>query len=629
MAQPAVDFWRGESISFPDARVLLDNDPALPSSLARALKQKGRRPTAIDLFSGAGGLSLGLEQAGFFVLMGADNDSAACETHANASDGVTVRTNLSKPARLLSAVDAAGINHVDLVAGGPPCQPFSRAGRSKISALERESGPRFDSRPRLWLSFMRFVRQLRPDVVLMENVPDLVCWEGGATIRAISSTLESEGYEVHARVLECWRFGVPQHRQRLFVVGTQVPGAFRFPDPDDTRITLADAIGDLPVVKPAQREYWLPLAEKPSTKFQRSMRVPWARKISDHITRDVRADDREAFKLLRNGVRYAELPRRLRRYRKDIFDDKYHVLTWNGLSRSITAHIAKDGYWYIHPRGDRMLSIREAARLQTFPDRFQFAGYPSDRLRQIGNAVPPEIARRLAERIAQSMDPSITAGNGLPFRATEFRRRLVAWHRRRSREYPWRLTTDPWLVLASEVLLRRTRADAVAAVWADFRKGFRRPRDVVNRPRELRRLLRPLGLRWRVENLIAIARHIVREGDGRVPRTREGLLELPGVGDYVADAVRAFAFGERAVLVDSNTARVASRVFGLPEKWSSLRNLDLRASVARLAGVRAPDPHVNLALLDLGGTVCLPRTPRCNECPVRALCRYALDRSGD
>lgn len=627
MARPAVDFWRGERISFTDTRVLTDTDLDLPNSLTSALKKRAGRPTAIDLFSGAGGLSFGLEQAGFFVLMGADSDPTACETHARAMDGVTVRTNLSRPARLLNALDASGINHVDLVAGGPPCQPFSRAGRSKINALEREGGPRSDMRPHLWLAFMRFVRQLRPDVVLMENVPDLVCWEGGATIRAICGTLESEGYEVHARVLECWRFGVPQHRQRLFVVGSRTGGTFRFPEPDDALITLEDAIGDLPVVRSAQRQYWLPLNGRASTVFQRSMRVPWARKVSDHITRDVRADDREAFKLLRSGVRYAELPRHLRRYRKDIFDDKYHVLTWDGLSRSITAHIAKDGYWYIHPRGDRMLSIREAARLQTFPDRFQFAGFPSDRLRQIGNAVPPEVARRLAERILQSMNQPITAEDGLPFRASEFRRRLVAWHRRRSREYPWRGASDPWLILASEILLRRTRADAVAAVWDDFKKRFRKPRDVVERPRELRRLLRPLGLRWRVENLIAIARHITRKCGGRVPTTREELLELPGVGDYVADAVRAFAFGERAVLVDSNTARVASRVFGLPEKWSSLRNLDLRASVARLAGVRAPEPQVNLALLDLGGTICLPRTPRCDECPVRTLCRYALDRS--
>lgn len=124
-----------------------------------------------------------------------------------------------------------------------------------------------------------------------------------------------------------------------------------------------------------------------------------------------------------------------------------------------------------------------------------------------------------------------------------------------------------------------------------------------------------------------MARDIVRKREGKVPTNREELLKLPGVGDYVADAVRAFAFDQPAVLVDSNTARIASRVFGLQERWSSLRNLNLRAAVARLTGVRPPSANVTLALLDLGGTVCVAGRPRCEKCPVRALCRYAADRS--
>ena len=102
--------------------------------------------------------------------------------------------------------------------------------------------------------------------------------------------------------------------------------------------------------------------------------------IHDHITRDVRPDDAEAFRLLGEGQTYADLPERLQRYRSDIFTDKYKRLSWDELSRSITAHIAKDGYWYIHPEQHRTLSVREAARIQTFPDRFRFAGQPTLRL---------------------------------------------------------------------------------------------------------------------------------------------------------------------------------------------------------------------------------------------------------
>src|SRR5213078_103641 len=107
----------------------------------------------------------------------------------------------------------------------------------------------------------------------------------------------------------------------------------------------------------------------------------------------------EAFALLRPGQTYEDLPHRLRRYRADIFSDKYKRLEWNELSRSITAHLAKDGYWYIHPDQDRTLSVREAARIQTFPDWFRFAGEPSLRYRQIGNAVPPLLAERIADAL--------------------------------------------------------------------------------------------------------------------------------------------------------------------------------------------------------------------------------------
>jgi DNA (cytosine-5)-methyltransferase 1 len=618
VAQPVVDFWRGERVSFARARPLSDDDPALVAALRRSASRAGDRPTAIDLFCGAGGLSLGLELAGFKVLMGADNDAASCETHARAFKGATVQADLSRPLPLLLALRSAGVRHVDLVAGGPPCQPFSRAGRSKIRSLEREGGRPPDMRPHLWLAFLRFVSALSPDLVLIENVADMVLWDGGQTIRQVCGSLEHRGYEVRAEVLDCWRYGVPQHRKRLFVLASRTP--VRWPRPDDSYPTLRDAIGDLPRVGPAHRSYWIERNGGPDTAIQRRLRGRSAR-VSDHITRDVRPDDRRAFRLMRRGKRYQDLPEELRRYRSDIFDDKYHVLDWDELSRSITAHIAKDGYWYIHPEGERMLSIREAARLQTFPDRFRFAGYPSDRLRQIGNAVPVEIARRLGRSMVAAMQGAAT--DDLPFRGAEFRRRLLAWHRRQSRDYPWRRSMDPWLVLSAEMLLRRTRADAVAKVWPDYWRRFPSPRHVVRKPDTFRQTLRPLGLRWRVENLIELAKVLVEEWGGTVPLAREDLVALPGVGDYVADAVRAFAAGERAVLVDANTARIAARVFGLPEEWTSLRNLNLRASVARLGGVRRPSPEVNLALLDLGGTVCVSSGPRCGDCPVRELCLYA------
>ena len=126
--------------------------------------------------------------------------------------------------------------------------------------------------------------------------------------------------------------------------------------------------------------------------------------IRDHVTRAVRPDDAEIFALMEPGDTYLDVPEHLRRYRSDIFNDKYLRLSFDDLSRTITAHIAKDGYWYIHPREDRTLSIREAARIQTFPDRFRFAGHPSTRYHQIGNAVPPLLASAIATSLRSALD---------------------------------------------------------------------------------------------------------------------------------------------------------------------------------------------------------------------------------
>ena len=122
----------------------------------------------------------------------------------------------------------------------------------------------------------------------------------------------------------------------------------------------------------------------------------------DHITRPVREDDERAFQLMDSTTRYSDLPDDMKRYRDDIFDDKYKRLGENELSRTITAHIAKDGYWYIHPRQNRTLTVREAARLQTFPDRFRFAGPPSAAFRQIGNAVPPAVGEHIGRAIRKA-----------------------------------------------------------------------------------------------------------------------------------------------------------------------------------------------------------------------------------
>src|SRR5262249_38816880 len=159
------------------------------------------------------------------------------------------------------------------------------------------------------------------------------------------------------------RHGVPQHRQRLILVAVREGASFAWPK-HQRPFTLADAIRDLPRLRGGIGQTEMPY-DGPKSVFQIRARrdMPNQAIVWDHVTRPVRDDDRRAFRLMKPGTRYTELPKRLRRYRDDIFDDKYNRLGWKGVSRSITAHIAKDGYWYIHPSEARTLTVREAARI--------------------------------------------------------------------------------------------------------------------------------------------------------------------------------------------------------------------------------------------------------------------------
>ena len=594
-----------------------------PTNLAdvRRWVSRAPSPTAIDLFCGAGGLSLGLRDAGFSVLVGADCDECSIETHAANIAGLTYHGDLSDPAELLEHIDAWGIRRVDLVAGGPPCQPFSRAGSSKIRSLVR-AGARgeHDPRAQLWRSFVAVVEHVRPKAVVIENVPDLPAWDDGAVLIGFYESLRELGYEVDARILDAFQFGVPQHRARLFIVGLRSRRSMHWPEPSGLSPTLRDAIGDLPPVPPAQRQERIRYFGAPDTPLQQELRGrlegEHARWIHDHITRDVRPDDAEAFRLLGEGQTYEDLPEHLRRYRSDIFTDKYKRLAWDQVSRSITAHIAKDGYWYIHPEQHRTLSIREAARVQTFPDSFRFAGEPSHRLRQIGNAVPPLLAARLGGCLRESL-------MSRPRRATAtaepFRRDLLRWHATTARRFPWREAgLDSWLVLMAEMCLHRTRADQVVPVFESLRRLAPTPEAMVNRREESLDAMRSLGLRWRAKGIIATAETLVRDHSGVVPDDELMLRSLPGVGDYVAQAVLCFGFGRRAVLVDTNTHRITARLNGreVTRRWQ------IRLDLYRLAGARGPDAEFNYALLDLGALVCRAGEPRCGECPVRRHCSH-------
>lgn len=614
-------------------RIRLDPHPRSPgqsnSDDVRDWLGKQTNPWAIDLFCGAGGLSLGLEDAGFSVVVAADSDLAALETHAANIEGLVWGGDLSDPSDFLDDLHQWGIDQVDLVAGGPPCQPFSKAGMAKIGDLVRD-GTReaLDRRADLWRTFFAVIDRLEPRAVLFENVPGLAQAQDGVVLTALVDELKRRNYSVRVEILDAWKFRVPQHRSRLFVVAFAEDVDFKWPMPIGRKPRLRQAIGDLPCVPGGTREETQAYCGPPRSTLAKILRKGLSRKesklIHDHITRPVRPDDAEIFRLMKPGGTYLDVPIELRRYRSDIFEDKYFRLSQEDVSRSITAHIAKDGYWYIHPSQDRTLSIREAARIQTFPDRFRFAGHQTNRFRQIGNAVPPLLGSAIASSIRQALETRGIQTRELSEdgRDTEIksplRSELLRWFRKNDRAFPWRYSNlNAWQVLLMEMCLHRTKADQVARVAPDFLELGSTPEAFLSNARRLAPKIATLGLRWRAGNLVKAANFVKDRLRAVVPDTWQELRAIPGVGDYIASAVLCFGHGHPTVLMDTNTTRIARRVLGESSDYPPWR---LRLALLDLAGCKGPDQVWNYALLDLGALLCTSRAPKCNECPIQAHC---------
>ncbi len=373
------------------------------------------RPHVLDLFCGAGGLSLGFALAGFHVAGGIDADKWSMETHAYNFGGHDQPIELSPDCTPEDALHRVGVQRVEVLIGGPPCQGFARVGRGKIRSLVSEQlSPEEleawdDPRNQLYRAYLKFVELLRPGWLVMENVPDMALHKGGA-VEIILRDLSEMGYTVDRFVLNAADYGVPQTRQRLFIIANRHGFPVLPPSPTHLgrHVTLRQAIGDLPAVRPEESADELPYHSRGQSRYVREWMRGWLegkdrKVVYDHVVRRYAEDDQEAFTYLEEGQRYCDLPSHLQRYRKDVFDDKYHKLIWNKPSWTITAHIAKDGYKYIHPDKEqvRTITAREAARIQSFPDWFRFAGFRTHRLRQIGNAVPPLLARAIAQVIME------------------------------------------------------------------------------------------------------------------------------------------------------------------------------------------------------------------------------------
>jgi DNA (cytosine-5)-methyltransferase 1 len=379
----------------------------------RALSERGIVvPSVLDIFAAPGGLSAGFREAGYWIAAAIDNDFWGCKTlEYNLRLGGTQVLNSD-----VETVVADG--SVDVVVGGPPCQSFSRVGRAKINSLRRmRKREQFvDSyRNRLYVQFVRLVKSVQPQFFVMENVPDVLSFQNGEVVDQIFDDFSEIGYRTEAQVLNAADFGVPQVRKRAVLIGNRLglpnpfPKKTYFRTEKEARLagvrgewkpyhTVFDAISDLPSLKPGEGIDGASYPSTPSlTDYQR-----WARQSSrslfNHVARRHSERDQRLFKLLNPGEKMVDLPPRMIPYRSDIFPDKIKKQSWDRPSSAILAHMQKDGLMYVHPDRSqaRSFSPREAARLQSFRDRYRFVGPMTQQFKQIGNSVPPLAAMEIA-----------------------------------------------------------------------------------------------------------------------------------------------------------------------------------------------------------------------------------------
>ena len=394
----------------------------------------------VDLFAGCGGLTEGFAQSGLCeTLACVEWESAQCQNLTKRlkekwsmtdADQRVIRFDIQRTEELLSGfsdekygisagLDALVGSNLDLVIGGPPCQAYSIAGR-----IRDEHGMKNDYRNFLFESYLRIVEHFKPKALVFENVPGLLSAKPGDTpiTELIQKQFSEAGYAIISdlknAVVDVSDYGVPQKRKRVIILGLrkeiygdqspilikkfyeEILPSYKL----EKKKTLRDAIGDLPGLYPAEK---VVIYDGRKTAHTIASTV-----VKNHISRYHNQRDIQLFSMLAADIesganQYLAIEARKALYTqhtgKTSNIHKYNVLKWNEPSTTIPAHLCKDGLRHIHPdsRQARTITVREAARIQTFPDDYEFIGAMTDQYKMIGNAVPPEFARRLALAVHQ------------------------------------------------------------------------------------------------------------------------------------------------------------------------------------------------------------------------------------
>lgn len=349
----------------------------------------------VDLFAGVGGLSYGFSKLPAFNIIAAneiEKDISIAYT-LNHPEVKMLNCDIAEltEERILEAV---GDKKIDLIVGGPPCQSYSTLGKRQM-----------DDRASLFLQYKRILMILQPRAFVFENVVGILSMDRGRLFKQIQAEFEELGYSLKHQVLNAVDYGVPQLRERVILVGMKGENTFEYPAPTHGKglipyVALKDAIGDLPVLKSGQSSSTY--SHDSNNEFLAFVRADGAAEVSEHTSPKNGEHLIRIMEALQDGQSKNDLPEEIRP--KSGYGNTYAKLWWDRPSTTVTRNFAcPSSSRCIHPRDSRAMSIREGARLQSFPDDYKFYGSDGMKRLEIGNAVPPLLSVAIARQMLDAL----------------------------------------------------------------------------------------------------------------------------------------------------------------------------------------------------------------------------------
>lgn len=538
----------------------------------------------VSLFCGCGGMDSGLKQQGFIPIIAIDNSEIAIKTYnENNVPHVAVKSDISKLSgeKIISMIGdlGNGIKPSGIV-GGPPCQSFS------ISNVYHNTEDPRNFLPLKFASIIKAVnKKYKLDFFVFENVVGLGSKKHANVFESIKKAFIDAGFNLFIGELNAKYFGVAQSRKRLFVVGISkdlYPNIeFKFPKGNKGCMrTVREVIGGLP--EPIFFSRSLSADDIPFHPNHWTMN-PKSQKFSNNLD--------------------AENPANGRSFRKLDWDKPSNTLAFG--HREIN----------VHPNGHRRISIFEAMRIQGFPDSYKIVGNLTQQVYQVSDALPPNVASAIGESIRKAIY--------LP--QMRISKKLIKWYKENHRDYPWRNTNDPYSILIAEKLLQQTSVnESVIKVYNRILSKYPNIRSLsYAESDDLIPIVATLGLNYRAYELVKLARVIVERHGGEIPDNLDRLIELPGIGEYIARAILCFAYGLDVPIVDTNIARFIYRIFGwqgkMPSNPARVRRLIMQVEKLMVNGKAK---IINLAMLDLCSSICSIKEPACLICPISKECQY-------